>query len=62
MVVEIIARVGWKKIACIVGSALFKIALDVISEDVKLKSFDAGAMKFFATHFDDLNFMNKDSI
>ena len=57
-----IARIGWKKILCIVGGAAFKIAFELITEDGKIKAFEKGVTKFCETRFEDLNFLNKDSI
>lgn len=59
---ELIARIGWKKIVGIIASAGIKIALDLLTEDAKMKSFEKASLKFFEAHFDDLNFTNKDSI
>lgn len=57
-----IARIGWKKIVCILGSAAFKIALELLTEDKKTEVFEKGVKKFCETRFEDLNFLNKDSI
>lgn len=59
---DFIARIGWKKLVCILGGAAFKIALELITEDKKTQVFEKGVLKFCEAHFDDLNFINKDSI